>query len=217
MGFQDLNGLFEFMQNINEIEDLIKLISKLPGLGPKSAKRTVLKLINNRDELIKPIANILAQVYKNISRCKICGTLKLNSIECSFNNCKVVEKKYDKICVVENISDQWSIESSSIYKGYFHILGGTISSVGQSKEDLLVNSLVKRANNEEIQEVILATSATVEGQTTAYYIQESLKNCNVKVTKLAQGLPIGGEIESLDDGTLFSAFKNRSKLNSNSD
>jgi recombination protein RecR len=159
----------------------------------------------------------LAQVYKNISRCKICGTLKLNSIECSFNNCKVVEKKYDKICVVENISDQWSIESSSIYKGYFHILGGTISSVGQSKEDLLVNSLVKRANNEEIQEVILATSATVEGQTTAYYIQESLKNCNVKVTKLAQGLPIGGEIESLDDGTLFSAFKNRSKLNSNSD
>ena len=217
LGFQDLNGLFEFMQNINEIEDLIKLISKLPGLGPKSAKRIVLKLINNRDELIKPIANILAQVYKNISRCKICGTLKLNSIECSFNNCKVVEKKYDKICVVENISDQWSIESSSIYKGYFHILGGTISSVGQSKEDLLVNSLVKRANNEEIQEVILATSATVEGQTTAYYIQESLKNCNVKVTKLAQGLPIGGEIESLDDGTLFSAFKNRSKLNSNSD
>ena len=217
MGFQDSNGLFEFMQNINEIEDLIKLISKLPGLGPKSAKRIVLKLINNRDELIKPIANILAQVYKNISRCKICGTLKLNSIECSFNNCKFVEKKYDKICVVENISDQWSIESSSIYKGYFHILGGTISSVGQSKEDLLVNSLVKRANNEEIQEVILATSATVEGQTTAYYIQESLKNCNVKVTKLAQGLPIGGEIESLDDGTLFSAFKNRSKLNSNSD
>ena len=217
MGFQDLNGHFEFMQNINEIEDLIKLISKLPGLGPKSAKRIVLKLINNRDELIKPIANILAQVYKNISRCKICGTLKLNSIECSFNKCKVVEKKYDKICVVENISDQWSIESSSIYKGYFHILGGTISSVGQSKEDLLVNSLVKRANNEEIQEVILATSATVEGQTTAYYIQESLKNCNVKVTKLAQGLPIGGEIESLDDGTLFSAFKNRSKLNSNSD
>ncbi len=217
MGFQDSNGLFEFMQNINEIEDLIKLISKLPGLGPKSAKRIVLKLINNRDELIKPIANILAQVYKNISRCKICGTLKLNSIECSFNNCKFVEKKYDKICVVENISDQWSIESSSIYKGYFHILGGTISSVGQSKEDLLVNSLVKRASNKDIQEVILATSATVEGQTTAYYIQESLKNCNVKVTKLAQGLPIGGEIESLDDGTLFSAFKNRSKLNSNSD
>ncbi len=205
------------MQNINEIEDLIKLISKLPGLGPKSAKRIVLKLINNRDELIKPMAKTLAEVYKNISRCKICGTLKLNSIECNYNNCKIVEKKYDKICVVENISDQWSIESSNIYVGYFHILGGTLSSIGQRKEDLLVNSLVERVNNDKIDEVILATSATVEGQTTAYYIQDSLKNSKVKVTKLAQGLPVGGEIESLDDGTLFSAFKNRSKLNSNSD
>ena len=204
------------MQNINEIENLIKLISKLPGLGPKSAKRIVLKLINNRDELIRPMAKTLAEVYKNISRCKICGTLKVSSIECSYNDCKILEKKYDKICVVENISDQWSIEDSNIYKGYFHILGGTISSVGQRKEDLLINSLVERVNRDKIEEVILATSATVEGQTTAYYIQDSLKNTKAKVTKLAQGLPIGGEIESLDDGTLYSAFKNRSKLNSNS-
>mgnify|MGYP001328226519 FL=1 len=204
------------MHNINEIEELIKLISKLPGLGPKSAKRIVLKLINNRDELIKPMTNSLAQVYKNISRCKICGILKPTSIECNFNTCKVVEKKYDKICVVENISDQWSIENSSIYRGYFHILGGTISSAGQRKEDLLINSLVERVNKDKIDEVILATSATVEGQTTAYYIQDSLKNSNVKVTKLAQGLPVGGEIESLDDGTLFSAFNNRTKINSNS-
>ena len=204
------------MQKINEIHELIKLISKLPGLGPKSAKRIVLKLINNRDELIKPMTNSLAQVYKNISRCKICGILKPTSIECNFNTCKVVEKKYDKICVVENISDQWSIENSSIYRGYFHILGGTISSAGQRKEDLLINSLVERVNKDKIDEVILATSATVEGQTTAYYIQDSLKNSNVKVTKLAQGLPVGGEIESLDDGTLFSAFNNRTKINSNS-
>ena len=204
------------MQNINEIENLIKLISKLPGLGPKSAKRIVLKLINNRDELIKPMAKTLAEVYKNISRCKICGTLKVSSIECSYNDCKILEKKYDKICVVENISDQWSIEDSNIYKGYFHILGGTISSVGQRKEDLLINSLVERVNRDKIEEVILATSATVEGQTTAYYIQDSLKNSKAKVTKLAQGLPVGGEIESLDDGTLFSAFKNRSKINPNS-
>ena len=102
-------------------------------------------------------------------------------------------------------------------KDYFHILGGTISSVGQRKEDLLINSLVERVNRDKIEEVILATSATVEGQTTAYYIQDSLKNSNVKITKLAQGLPVGGEIESLDDGTLFSAFKNRSNLVSNSD
>ena len=204
------------MQNITEIEELVKLISKLPGLGPKSAKRIVLKLIKNRDELIKPLAKSLAEVYKNITRCKICGTLKPNSVECDYNNCKIVNKKFDKICVVENISDQWSIESSNIYKGYFHILGGTISSVGQKKEDLLINSLVERVKKDKIDEVILATSATVEGRTTAYYIQDSLKDIKVKISKLAQGLPVGGEIESLDDGTLFSAFKNRTGLKSNS-
>ena len=202
------------MLNINEIDDLIKLISKLPGLGPKSAKRIVLKLINNRDELVKPMANTLAQVYKNVTRCSSCGSLKSNSTGCS--NCENTKEKYSKICVVEDIADQWSIESSNIFKGYFHILGGTISSVGQRKEDLLINSLVERVSRENIEEVILATSATVEGQTTAYYIQNSLKNTKAKVTKLAQGLPVGGEIESLDDGTLFSAFKNRSDLNSNS-
>ena len=205
------------MQNISEIEDLVKIISKLPGLGPKSAKRIVLKLINNRDKLAKPMAKALTEVCKNIVRCNICGTLKPTSIECNYNNCKILEKKFDKICVVENISDQWSIESSSIYKGYFHILGGTIASVGHRKEDLLINSLVERVVKDNIDEVILATSATVEGQTTAYYIQDSLKNTNVKITMLAQGLPVGGEIESLDDGTLFSAFKNRSNLKSNSD
>ena len=203
------------MQSINEIEELIKLISKLPGLGPKSAKRIVLKLINNRDELVKPMANTLAQVYKNVTRCNSCGSLKSNANGC--NNCENVNGKYTKICVVEDVADQWSIENSNIFKGYFHILGGTISSVGQRKEELLINSLVERVNRDSIEEVILATSATVEGQTTAYYIQDSLKNIKVKITKLAQGLPVGGEIESLDDGTLFSAFKNRTKLVTNSD
>jgi len=203
------------MQNISEIDDLIKLISKLPGLGPKSAKRIVLKLINNKDELVKPMANTLAQVYKNVTRCKSCGSLKSNLDIC--NNCEDSKKNFNKICVVEDLADQWSIENSNIFQGYFHILGGTLSSAGQRKEDLLINSLVERVNKDNIEEVILATSATVEGQTTAYYIQDSLKNSKVKVTKLAQGLPIGGEIESLDDGTLFSAFKNRSKLIINSD
>ncbi|MDB2354088.1 MAG: recombination mediator RecR [Candidatus Pelagibacter bacterium] len=198
------------MQNISEIDELIKLIAKLPGLGPKSAKRIVLKLINNRDELVKPMANTLAQVYKNVIRCQSCGTLKSNSDGC--NNCENTKEKYNKICVVEDIADQWSIENSNIFKGYFHILGGTISSAGQRKEDLLINSLVERVIRENIEEVILATSATVEGQTTAYYIQDSLKQTKTKITKLAQGLPVGGEIESLDDGTLYSAFKNRSGI-----
>ena len=198
------------MQKINEIDELIKLIAKLPGLGTKSAKRIVLKLINNRDELVKPMANTLAQVYKNVIRCQSCGALKSNSLGCS--NCGDKIEKYNKICVVEEIADQWSIENSNIYNGYFHILGGTISSPGQRKEDLLINSLVDRVIKDNIEEVIIATSATVEGQTTAYYIQDSLKQTNTKVSKLAQGLPVGGEIESLDDGTLYSAFKNRTGI-----
>jgi recombination protein RecR len=139
----------------------------------------------------------------------VCGTLKSNSVGC--NNCENKDKKFNKICVVENIADQWSIENSSIYQGYFHILGGTLSSSSnQRKEDLLITSLVDRVKKDSIEEVIIATSATVEGQTTAHYIKNSLKETKVKVSKLAQGLPVGGEIESLDDGTLFSAFKNRS-------
>ena len=201
------------MHKISEIEELIKLISKLPGLGPKSAKRIVLKLINNRNELVKPLAKTLAEVYKNISRCKICGTLKPNSIECSYTSCKIVEKKYDKICVVENIADQWSIENSNIYKGYFHILGGTLTSSAENRsEDLLISSLINRIKSDSIEEIIIATSATIEGQTTAFYIKDSLKDFNIKISKLAQGLPVGGEIENLDDGTLFSAFKNRNEM-----
>ena len=165
--------------------------------------------------MIKPLASTLAQVYKNITRCKSCGSLKSNISGCA--NCEVIKDKFNKICVVEDLADQWSIENSNVYKGYFHILGGTISSVGNRKEDLLINSLVERVIRDKIEEVILATSATVEGQTTAYYIQDSLKKTSVKISKLAQGLPVGGEIESLDDGTLFSAFKNRSNLESNSD
>ncbi len=205
------------MQNCNEIDQLIKLISKLPGLGPKSAKRILLKLINNKDELVKPLAKSLTDIYKNISRCTICGALKSVLIQCDYENCKILDKKYDKICVVENIADQWSIESSNIYQGYFHILGGTISATENRKGDLLIDSLINRVEKDKIEEVILATSATIEGQTTAYYIQESLKNSKVKITKLAQGLPVGGEIENLDDGTLISAFKNRSNMISNSD
>ena len=201
------------MKNISEIETLIKLISKLPGLGPKSAKRILLKLLNNRDEIFKPLSKALTEVYKNISRCKICGTLKPSSLECDYDSCKFITNKHSKICVVENIADQWAIESSSIFQGYFHILGGTIdNSTNQRKEDLLIDSLIHRVKKNNIDEIILATSATVEGQTTAFYIQDSLRSIDVKISKLAQGLPIGGEIENLDDGTLISAFKNRKNL-----
>ena len=191
--------------NIKEIEDLIKIISKLPGLGPKSARRILLKLINNREELAKPLVNTLAQVYKKVSRCKICGDLKSINSDCTCSN-----KNYDQICVVEQIQDKWVIEDSGIYKGLYHILGGTLPSLESKKDDgLLISSLVTRIKNSPIKEVILACSCTIEGETTAHYIQDSLKDTKVKITKLAKGLPVGGEIEFLDDGTLFSAFKNR--------
>ena len=198
------------MNNLTEIEELIKVISKFPGLGPKSAKRIILSLINNKDEVMKPTITALVNAFKNISRCSFCGSLKSKDSGC--NNCENISKKYSKICVVENIADQWSIENTKIFNGYFHILGGTISASLNKDQDLLINSLVSRVKKENIEEVIVATSATVEGQTTAFYIEDKLKGTNVKITKLAQGLPVGGEIESLDDGTLHSAFKNRTTI-----
>ena len=166
--------------NVKEIEDLINIISKLPGLGPKSAKRIVLKLINSREELIKPLTNTLAQVYKNVVRCKICGNLKSTN-----SNCVCSSKKYDQICVVENIADMWVIQSSGIYKGHYHILGGTLPSFEgrNTGNGLLIESLINRIKKNSVKEVILATSATIEGQTTAHYIQDSLKKTKVKISK----------------------------------
>ena len=205
------------MQNIPEIEELVKLISKLPGLGPKSSRRIILKLINNREEIHKPMVNAMANVFKNISRCKKCGTLKSNISNC--NNCENSKNKYNKICVVENLADQYSVESAGVFQGYFHILGGTVSnSNNQRKEDLLVESLVDRVKKDNIEEVILATSTTVEGSTTNFYIIDKLKNAKVKISILAKGLPIGAELgESLDDGTLIAAFKNRKEFVENKD
>jgi recombination protein RecR len=197
--------------NVKEIDDLIKIISKLPGLGPKSARRIVLKLIKNREELIKPLTNTLAQVYKNIIRCNICGNLKSSNSDCSCLNKK---SNYTQICVVENIADMWVIENTGIYKGHYHILGGTLPSF-ESKNGgngLLIDSLINRVKSYSIKEVILATSASIEGETTSHYISDSLKDTNVKITRLAKGVPVGGEIEFLDDGTLYSAFKNRSPI-----
>ncbi len=197
------------MTSNKDIEDLIRIISKLPGLGPKSAKRIVLKLINNKEELTKPLVNTLAQVYKNVVRCKVCGNLKSTNSECTCSS-----KKHDQICVVENIADMWVVESTGIYKGHYHILGGALPTF-ESKNagnGLLIESLVNRVKKNSVKEVILATSATVEGQTTAHYIRDSLKNTKVKISKLAQGISVGTEIEFADDGSLVAAFKNRSPV-----
>ena len=198
--------------NIPEIEELIKNFSKLPGLGPKSAKRIILKLINNKENMIKPLAKLLANVYKNVTRCNDCGNLKITTQKCI---CETETNNYDKICVVENLSDMWVIESANIYKGHFHILGGTLNSDEKyEKKNLLIDSLVKSVKKNNLKEVLIATSATVEGQTTAHYIEDVIKNDKIKISKLGQGLPVGGEIEQLDDGTLVSAFKNRVPVSS---
>ena len=191
---------------IPEINELIKQFSKLPGLGPKSAKRIILKLINNKDGMVKPLAKSLAQVYKNDVRCIDCGNLKILDKTCICSS----DNAYDKNFIVKKIEKMWVIDTANIYKGHYHILGGTLST-GENgeKKNLLIESLVKRIKKNSLKEVIIATSATVEGQTTAHYIEDTIQNGKIKITKLAQGLPVGGEIEQLDDGTLFSAFKNR--------
>ena len=196
------------MENdIPEIEELIKQFSKLPGLGPKSARRIILKLINNKENMVKPLAKSLANVYKNVVRCTNCGNLKVSQNACV---CEKSNVNYDKICVVENLADMWVIKSSDIFKGHFHILGGTINpNENFNQKNLLIDSLINRIKKNNLKEVIIATSATVEGQTTAHYIEDIVKNGKIKISKLGQGLPVGGEIEQLDDGTLISAFKNR--------
>ena len=194
---------------VKEIEDLIKIISKLPSLGRKSASRIVLKLINNREELMKNLTNALALAYKNVVRCKICGNLKSANL-----NCICSSKKYESICVVENLADMFTIQSAGIYTGSYHILGGTLPTFEGKNigNELLIESLINRVKKNSIKEVILATSASIEGETTAHYISDSLKETKAKITRLAKGVPVGGEIEFLDDGTLFSAFKNRGPI-----
>ena len=198
--------------HISEIEELIKQFSKLPGLGPKSARRIILKLINNKENMVKPLAKSLANVYKSVIRCSNCGNLKIAQNKCI---CEENNKNYDKICVVENLADMWVIDSSDVFKGHFHILGGTLNAnENYEQKNLLIDSLVKRIKQNNLKEVIIATSATVEGQTTAHYIEDTIKNGKIKISKLGQGLPVGGEIEQLDDGTLISAFKNRVPVSS---
>jgi recombination protein RecR len=195
------------------LDNLISLISRLPGLGPKSARRIALHLFKNKENLMKPLADTLGIAHEKILRCKICGAIKSVDANCTIRKCEYIDNSYDQLCIVENIADMWAMEATNIYKGHYHILGGTLSALnGSDPESLLIGSLIDRVKKNNVKEVIIATSATIEGQTTAHYINDSLKNLNIKITKLAHGLPVGSEIEYLDDGTLFSAFKYRNSI-----
>jgi recombination protein RecR len=194
----------------NTLEDLIRKLGRLPGLGPRSARRAVLFLLKNRDRLMLPLANDMNDVARNIRACVDCGNLDITD-RCSI--CSDPRRDHSRICVVEDVGDLWAMERASVYRGLYHILGGTLSAIdGRGPDDLLIDRLLIRAGDERVDEVILALSATVDGQTTAHYIGERLAATAVDVTRLARGMPVGGELDYLDDGTLAQALQARSKL-----
>ena len=195
-----------------EIKNLITLMAKIPGLGPRSARRSVLNLIKNPEKLMLPLAKALIQVSENIKLCSICGNIDSDHI-CGI--CKDDKRDKKIICVVEDLTDLWALERSNTYKGRYHILGGVLSAIdGINPEDLRIKELINNIKDNDVEEVILATSATLAGQTTSFYITDLIKDMNVTVSRLAQGIPIGGELDYLDDGTIGAAIDSRKILNS---
>jgi len=198
--------------SISPLDNLIKLLSKLPGFGPRSARRAVLFLLKRRESVMLPLMEALQEVSTSMKSCEECGNWDVIS-PCAI--CQNHKREDDSLCVVEDVSDLWALERSKAFKGRYHILGGTLSALdGVRPADLRMDLLVERASRDSINEVILALSATVEGQTTSHYVAKQLENANVKVSRLAHGLPIGGELDYLDDGTLTAAFNARRDNNS---
>ncbi len=195
------------MASGSEIEQLISLLAKLPGLGPRSARRAALQLIKKKETLLMPLAAAMAEAGEKVITCSICGNVD------TIDPCAIcTSPKRDKslICVVEEVGDLWALERSGVMGGLYHVLGGTLSALdGVGPDDLNVAGLVLRAEAPQVTEVILAMNATVDGQTTAHYITDRLENADVKVTRLAHGVPIGGELDYLDDGTLAAALNAR--------
>jgi recombination protein RecR len=191
----------------SEIERLIQLLAKLPGLGPRSARRAALALLKKRDTLLEPLAEAMQDAARAIKPCEICGNLDTAS-PCAI--CADPRRDGHVLCVVEDVADLWALERAGVFRGRYHVLGGALSALdGVTPEKLNVQSLVARAR-QGVDEVILAMNATVEGQTTAHYLMDLLTE--VKVTRLAHGVPVGGELDYLDEGTLSAAFKARRSL-----
>ncbi len=191
----------------SEIDRMIQLLARLPGLGPRSARRAALYLIQRRESLLQPLAEALERAGERIVACGTCGNL---DVEDPCEICREPGRDSSIICVVEEVGDLWALERSAAFKGLYHVLGGTLSALdGRGPESLNLGKLVERAGREGVAEVILALSATVDGQTTGHYIAERLEPCGVSVTRLAHGVPVGGELDYLDDGTLMAALKAR--------
>ena len=190
-----------------DIDRLIQLLARLPGLGPRSARRAALSLLKKRESLMEPLAQALTNAASSIKACSRCGNLD-DVDPCSI--CKDEKRDDSLICIVEDVADLWALERTGSFKGRYHVLGGVLSALdGVGPEDLNIGSLVDRVNAGGVAEVILATNVTVDGQTTAHYIVDRLAASGVKITRLAHGVPVGGELEYLDDGTLTTALKAR--------
>jgi recombination protein RecR len=195
------------MSETRDIEALIELMARLPGLGPRSARRAVLALLRRREALMAPLAQTLATVALNARDCQRCGNVGTSDL-CPI--CTDPARATGEICIVETLSDLWAMERSRAFKGRYHVLGGTLSALdGIGPEDLRIPDLLARIATEGITEVILALNATVEGQTTAHYLAEALEPHGLRLTSLAQGVPIGGELDYLDDGTIGAALRAR--------
>ncbi len=190
-----------------EIERLIQLLSKLPGLGPRSARRAVLQLIKKKETLLAPLAVAMADAVEKACICSICGNVDTQD-PCAI--CTDPAREPTMLCVVEDVGDLWALERAGVHKGRYHVLGGVLSALdGVGPNDLNLGSLVERVQKGEIREVILAMNATVDGQTTAHYITDRLESLGVTISRLAHGVPVGGELDYLDDGTLAAAMKSR--------
>ncbi|MBC8339706.1 MAG: recombination protein RecR [Alphaproteobacteria bacterium] len=190
-----------------DIENLIALLAKLPGLGPRSARRAVLHLIKRRESLAQPLTKAMGVALENIKTCSQCGNLD-STDPCQL--CSNVKRDAGLICVVEDVADLWALERAKVFQGRYHVLGGVLSALdGVGPDDLNIPALIERVAASGVREVILATSATVDGQTTAHYLSDKLAGMGVEITELAHGVPVGGELDYLDDGTLGAALKDR--------
>jgi recombination protein RecR len=192
--------------NSADIQSLIQLLAKLPGLGPRSGRRVALHLIKKKNTLLEPLSAALIKVAQNVRTCSVCGNLD------SIDPCSICAdtSRDTSICVVEEVDDLWALERTSVFRGKYHVLGGVLSALeGIGPEDLNIVSLLNRMRETSAQEVILALNATVDGLTTAHYIQEKIEPLEIKITRLAHGVPVGGELDYLDEGTLSAALRAR--------
>lgn len=193
-----------------EIEALIALMARLPGLGPRSARRAVLHLLKRRDGVMAPLAQAMATVALTARDCRVCGNIGTTDI-CAL--CDDMRRATGEICVVESVADLWAMERGGAFKGRYHVLGGTLSALDAiGPDELRIPDLVARVQAEGVAEVILALNATVDGQTTAHYIADALAPLAVQISTLAQGVPIGGELDYLDDGTIGAALRARRRI-----